>query len=194
MIYYFSLIQWTHTFILVPFFITPQVRSRRIIFKGDIIFKSYLFARISVKTVASWSFCNSYGILTATAFAVSCMTSMAAGKAPNEARGAVLGTLRSLGALARAAGPLLASSGKYNFSSTHIHPRMSVDLCNGGFKRPYAILWCPLQFFPITLTSKLADNRPTSCSTKPVILFFHICCLVTTHWISNRYLSKPSYC
>lgn len=45
-----------------------------------------------------------------TAFAVSCMTSMAAGKAPSEARGAVLGTLRSLGALARAAGPLLASS------------------------------------------------------------------------------------
>uniref|UniRef100_A0A2A4IZ64 Major facilitator superfamily (MFS) profile domain-containing protein n=1 Tax=Heliothis virescens TaxID=7102 RepID=A0A2A4IZ64_HELVI len=45
-----------------------------------------------------------------TAFAVSCMTSMAAGKAPEEGRGAVLGTLRSLGALARAAGPLLASS------------------------------------------------------------------------------------
>lgn len=45
-----------------------------------------------------------------TAFAVSCMTSMAAGKAPTEARGAVLGTLRSLGALARAAGPLLAST------------------------------------------------------------------------------------
>ncbi|CAB3224323.1 unnamed protein product [Arctia plantaginis] len=45
-----------------------------------------------------------------TAFAVSCMTSMAAGQAPQEARGAVLGVLRSLGALARAAGPLLASA------------------------------------------------------------------------------------
>ncbi|KAG6450228.1 hypothetical protein O3G_MSEX006498 [Manduca sexta] len=45
-----------------------------------------------------------------TAFAVSCMTSMAAGQAPPGARGAVLGTLRSLGALARAAGPLLASA------------------------------------------------------------------------------------
>nr|XP_034830838.1 major facilitator superfamily domain-containing protein 10-like [Maniola hyperantus] len=45
-----------------------------------------------------------------TAFAVSCMTAMAAAQAPSEARGAVLGTLRSLGALARAAGPLLAST------------------------------------------------------------------------------------
>ncbi|XP_013199571.2 major facilitator superfamily domain-containing protein 10 [Amyelois transitella] len=45
-----------------------------------------------------------------TAFAVSCMTSMAAGQAPSQARGAVLGVLRSLGALARAAGPLVASS------------------------------------------------------------------------------------
>lgn len=47
----------------------------------------------------------------ATAFAVSCMTSMAGGQAPAAARGAVLGTLRSLGALARAAGPLLAAAG-----------------------------------------------------------------------------------
>ncbi|XP_049869434.1 major facilitator superfamily domain-containing protein 10 [Pectinophora gossypiella] len=45
-----------------------------------------------------------------TAFAVSCMTSMAAAKAPEEARGAVLGTLRSLGALARGLGPLLAAA------------------------------------------------------------------------------------
>ncbi|XP_063825064.1 major facilitator superfamily domain-containing protein 10 isoform X2 [Ostrinia nubilalis] len=45
-----------------------------------------------------------------TAFAVSCMTSMAAGQAPAEARGAVLGSLRSLGALARAAGPLIAAA------------------------------------------------------------------------------------
>ncbi|XP_026724868.1 major facilitator superfamily domain-containing protein 10 isoform X1 [Trichoplusia ni] len=45
-----------------------------------------------------------------TAFAVSCMTSMAGGQAPAAARGAVLGTLRSLGALARAAGPLLAAA------------------------------------------------------------------------------------
>ncbi|CAH2106249.1 unnamed protein product [Euphydryas editha] len=45
-----------------------------------------------------------------TAFAVSCMTSMAAAQAPSAARGAVLGALRSLGALARAAGPLLASA------------------------------------------------------------------------------------
>ncbi|XP_026324847.1 major facilitator superfamily domain-containing protein 10 isoform X1 [Hyposmocoma kahamanoa] len=45
-----------------------------------------------------------------TAFAVSCMTSMAAAQAPEEARGAVLGTLRSLGALARGLGPLVASS------------------------------------------------------------------------------------
>ncbi|XP_014366895.2 major facilitator superfamily domain-containing protein 10 isoform X1 [Papilio machaon] len=45
-----------------------------------------------------------------TAFAVSCMTSLAAAQAPAGARGAVLGALRSLGALARAAGPLLASA------------------------------------------------------------------------------------
>ncbi|OWR50956.1 hypothetical protein KGM_205894 [Danaus plexippus plexippus] len=45
-----------------------------------------------------------------TAFAVSCMTAMASAQAPSEARGALLGTLRSLGALARAAGPLLAST------------------------------------------------------------------------------------
>ncbi|CAK1547298.1 unnamed protein product [Leptosia nina] len=45
-----------------------------------------------------------------TAFAVSCMTSMAAAQAPEESRGAVLGTVRSLGALARAAGPLIAST------------------------------------------------------------------------------------
>ncbi|CAK1596339.1 unnamed protein product [Parnassius mnemosyne] len=45
-----------------------------------------------------------------TAFAVSCMTSMGAAQAPAAARGAVLGALRSLGALARAAGPLLASA------------------------------------------------------------------------------------
>ncbi|XP_028026986.1 major facilitator superfamily domain-containing protein 10 [Bombyx mandarina] len=45
-----------------------------------------------------------------TAFAVSCMTSIGANRAPGAARGAVLGTLRSLGALARAAGPLLTSS------------------------------------------------------------------------------------
>lgn len=50
---------------------------------------------------------------TATAFAVSCMTSMAAGQAPQQARGAVLGSLRSLGALARAAGPLVAAAGMY---------------------------------------------------------------------------------
>ncbi|CAH0717555.1 unnamed protein product, partial [Brenthis ino] len=46
----------------------------------------------------------------ATAFAVSCMTAQAAALAPSAARGAALGTLRSLGALARAAGPLLAST------------------------------------------------------------------------------------
>ncbi|GBP35688.1 Major facilitator superfamily domain-containing protein 10 [Eumeta japonica] len=45
-----------------------------------------------------------------TAFAVSCMTSAAAGQAPAAGRGAVLGCLRSLGALARAAGPLIASA------------------------------------------------------------------------------------
>ncbi|CAG4983230.1 unnamed protein product [Colias eurytheme] len=45
-----------------------------------------------------------------TAFAVSCMTSMAAAQSPSESRGAVLGTVRSLGALARAAGPLVAST------------------------------------------------------------------------------------
>ncbi|CAF4845842.1 unnamed protein product [Pieris macdunnoughi] len=45
-----------------------------------------------------------------TAFAVSCMTSMAASHSPEDSRGAVLGTLRSLGALARAAGPLIAST------------------------------------------------------------------------------------
>lgn len=45
-----------------------------------------------------------------TAFAVSCMTSMGASAAPPVCRGAVLGTLRSLGALARALGPLLAST------------------------------------------------------------------------------------
>ncbi|XP_026749958.2 major facilitator superfamily domain-containing protein 10 [Galleria mellonella] len=45
-----------------------------------------------------------------TAFAVSCLSSLAAGQAPAAARGAALGALRSLGALARAAGPLLASS------------------------------------------------------------------------------------
>lgn len=45
-----------------------------------------------------------------TAFAVSCLTSVAGGHAPASSRGAVLGCLRSLGALARAAGPLLASS------------------------------------------------------------------------------------
>ncbi|CAH0750755.1 unnamed protein product [Diatraea saccharalis] len=45
-----------------------------------------------------------------TAFAVSCMTSMAAGQAPQEARGAVLGSLRSLGALARGTGPMVAAS------------------------------------------------------------------------------------
>ncbi|KAI8436096.1 hypothetical protein MSG28_004201 [Choristoneura fumiferana] len=50
-------------------------------------------------------------LVIATAFAVSCMTSMAASQAPGAARGAVLGALRSLGALARAAGPLLASAG-----------------------------------------------------------------------------------
>ncbi|KAJ0177309.1 hypothetical protein K1T71_007318 [Dendrolimus kikuchii] len=45
-----------------------------------------------------------------TAFAVSCMTSMGASAAPQASRGAVLGALRSLGALARALGPLLAST------------------------------------------------------------------------------------
>ncbi|XP_053607179.1 major facilitator superfamily domain-containing protein 10 [Plodia interpunctella] len=45
-----------------------------------------------------------------TAFAVSCMTSMAGGHAPARARGGVLGVLRALGALARALGPLLAAS------------------------------------------------------------------------------------
>lgn len=56
---------------------------------------------------------NTQILFIATAFAVSCMTSMAAAQAPEEARGAVLGTLRSLGALARGIGPLVASSGLY---------------------------------------------------------------------------------
>ncbi|XP_023945949.2 major facilitator superfamily domain-containing protein 10 [Bicyclus anynana] len=55
----------------------------------------------------------------ATAFAVSCMTAMAAAQAPSEARGAVLGTLRSLGALARAAGPLLASTASGRAGAAH---------------------------------------------------------------------------
>lgn len=54
-----------------------------------------------------------FGNIVATAFAVSCMTSMGASAAPQGSRGAVLGALRSLGALARALGPLLASTGKW---------------------------------------------------------------------------------
>ncbi|XP_045535832.1 major facilitator superfamily domain-containing protein 10 isoform X2 [Papilio machaon] len=54
-----------------------------------------------------------------TAFAVSCMTSLAAAQAPAGARGAVLGALRSLGALARAAGPLLASAASGRAGAAH---------------------------------------------------------------------------
>ncbi|XP_050345970.1 major facilitator superfamily domain-containing protein 10 isoform X1 [Nymphalis io] len=45
-----------------------------------------------------------------TAFAVSCMTALATAQTAGAGRGAALGALRSLGALARAAGPLLASA------------------------------------------------------------------------------------
>nr|XP_021207846.2 major facilitator superfamily domain-containing protein 10 isoform X3 [Bombyx mori] len=58
-------------------------------------------------------------LVIATAFAVSCMTSIGANRAPGAARGAVLGTLRSLGALARAAGPLLTSSASGRAGAAH---------------------------------------------------------------------------
>ncbi|PZC86521.1 hypothetical protein B5X24_HaOG209240 [Helicoverpa armigera] len=81
-----------------------------------------------------------------TAFAVSCMTSMAAGKAPEEARGAVLGTLRSLGALARAAGPLLASS-EYENWLHHLANKVGkrqagppLAVCSPACKTDYAAL------------------------------------------------------
>ncbi|KAM3961051.1 major facilitator superfamily domain-containing protein rtet [Aphomia sociella] len=61
-------------------------------------------------TPLTWLWLGLVLFAVSTAFAVSCTSSMAAGQAPAESRGAVLGALRSLGALARAAGPLLAST------------------------------------------------------------------------------------
>ncbi|CAG5050097.1 unnamed protein product [Parnassius apollo] len=63
-----------------------------------------------------------------TAFAVSCMTTMAAAQAPAAARGGVLGTLRSLGALARAAGPLLASALYWYFGAATTYSFGSIIL------------------------------------------------------------------
>ncbi|XP_068631870.1 major facilitator superfamily domain-containing protein 10 [Battus philenor] len=63
-----------------------------------------------------------------TAFAVSCMTSMAATQAPADGRGAVLGALRSLGALARAAGPLVASAAYWCSGATITYSLGSVIL------------------------------------------------------------------
>ncbi|CAH2037266.1 unnamed protein product, partial [Iphiclides podalirius] len=63
-----------------------------------------------------------------TAFAVSCMTSMAAAQAPSGSRGGVLGALRSLGALARAAGPLLASAAYWCSGATITYSLGSIIL------------------------------------------------------------------
>ncbi|XP_041978435.1 major facilitator superfamily domain-containing protein 10 [Aricia agestis] len=56
----------------------------------------------------SWLWAGLVLFAISTAFAVSCLSSMVAAASPEAARGAALGGLRSLGALARAAGPLLA--------------------------------------------------------------------------------------
>ncbi|RVE42128.1 hypothetical protein evm_013240 [Chilo suppressalis] len=65
----------------------------------------------TIVTPNTWLWVGLVLFAVSTAFAVSCMTSMAAGQAPEEARGAVLGSLRSLGALARGIGPMIAASG-----------------------------------------------------------------------------------
>ncbi|XP_050684451.1 major facilitator superfamily domain-containing protein 10 isoform X1 [Leptidea sinapis] len=76
-------------------------------------FLSVAFAAVPAPplfTPIAWLWTGLVLFALSTAFAVSCMTSMAAAVSPEESRGAALGTLRSLGALARAAGPLLAST------------------------------------------------------------------------------------
>ncbi|XP_059047251.1 major facilitator superfamily domain-containing protein 10 [Achroia grisella] len=66
--------------------------------------------RVTPLSPAGWLWLGLVLFAVSTAFAVSCLSSVAAGQAPAAARGAALGALRSLGALARAAGPLLAAS------------------------------------------------------------------------------------
>ncbi|XP_072931875.1 major facilitator superfamily domain-containing protein 10-like [Epargyreus clarus] len=66
--------------------------------------------RVPLVSAAAWLWAGLVLFALATAFAVSCMTAMAARAAAAGARGAALGALRSLGALARALGPLLASA------------------------------------------------------------------------------------
>ncbi|KAK6639357.1 hypothetical protein RUM43_007630 [Polyplax serrata] len=53
-----------------------------------------------------------------TAMVVSCMTTLASKFGPHDQKGTILGIFRSLGALARAIGPILASTAFWSFGST----------------------------------------------------------------------------
>lgn len=58
---------------------------------------------------------KSIGIFAATAFVVTCMTTLISEYGKNDQKGIVLGIFRSIGALARALGPIFASIGKKSF-------------------------------------------------------------------------------
>lgn len=58
---------------------------------------------------------KSFGIFAATAFVVTCMTTLISEYGKNDQKGIVLGIFRSIGALARALGPIFASIGKKSF-------------------------------------------------------------------------------
>lgn len=72
----------------------------------------------------------------AAAVVVPCLSSVVAGYGSPGQKGIVMGTLRSLGALARALGPLLATS-VYWLAGAHV----CFSLCSGLFLLPFFLLW-----------------------------------------------------
>ncbi|XP_069352770.1 major facilitator superfamily domain-containing protein 10 isoform X2 [Eulemur rufifrons] len=79
----------------------------------------------------------------AAAVVVPCLSSVVAGYGSPAQKGTVMGTLRSLGALARAVGPVVAASAYWLAGA-----QVCFSVCSGLFLLPFLLLWklgCPAQ-------------------------------------------------
>lgn len=102
-------------FLIVPSFILiGMAKDTKMVYAGMILFAVCMFGRHkSIVHNSNLIFCFLMCIA-ATAFVVTCMTTLISRYGNHDQKGTVLGIFRSLGALARAIGPIVASIGELN--------------------------------------------------------------------------------
>lgn len=102
-------------YLIIPAFILVGLaKDAKLLYAGMILFaicKCNTPHWINISLRIKWIDCFFYRI--ATAFVVTCMTTLISEYGKHDQKGTVLGIFRSIGALARAIGPIFASIGKF---------------------------------------------------------------------------------